>query len=183
MRHGLAVALSVLGAGVLLSGCTGNRDLEEQLVAYKNESKLQLALLEKQSAFLTEKGTTVGDKMDALTEDTETLSAEFSIYLNRPDEIKREVYAYVTEESTAVAQDQALFSQQMDESIDRFRRSRNETLDARLGAMQATLDYHAEFMRFVFTYQDSVNAVFAARFDSRPWYQSVIGKWETQNTP
>jgi len=179
----LAAGALLLAAGALVGGCSGNRDLQEALIAYKNESKLQVALLQEQSRFLTEKGNTVGEKMEALTEDTETLAAEFSVYANRPGEIKREVYEYVSSESTAVADDQALFVEQTDQSLDRFGQDRNENLDSQIGAMQATLDYNADFVRFVFTAQDSINAVFAARFDSRPWYESVIGKWETQNTP
>jgi hypothetical protein len=178
-----ALGATLLAVAVLATGCTGNRDLEEVLVDYKNETKLQLALLEAQSEFLTDKGNSVSDKMEALTEDTETLDAEFSIYANRPAAIKREVYEYVSEESTQVAADQAQFVAHVEDSMRRFGDTRNESLRGQLAAMQANLDYHAEFMEFVFTYQDSVNAVFAARFDSRPWYESLIGKWQTQNTP
>jgi len=177
------VGAALLAATILATGCTGNRDLEEVLVDYKNETKLQLALLEAQSEFLTDKGNTVSDKMEALAEDTETLDAEFSIFANRPDEIKREVYQYVSEESTKVADDQMQFVNQVDDSVRMFRETRNESLGAQLASMQASLDYHAEFIRFVFVYQDSVNELFAARFDSRPWYESLIGKWQSQNTP
>jgi len=178
-----ALGAALLTAAVLATGCTGNRELEEVLVDYKNETKLQLALLQAQSEFLTDKGNSVSDKMEALTEDTETLDAEFSIYANRPAAIKLEVYEYVSEESTLVAADQTQFATHVEDSVHQFEETRNQSLGAQLAAMQTNLDYHAEFMEFVFTYQDSVNAVFAARFDSRPWYESLIGKWQTQNTP
>jgi hypothetical protein len=178
-----ATGAVLLAAAVLTSGCTGNRELEETLIDYKNETKLQLALLQAQSEFLTDKGNSVSGKMEALTEDTETLDAEFSIYANRPAAIKREVYQYVSAESTQVNEDQTRFVDHVEDSLLQFKQNRNENLGAQLATMQATLEYHAEFMEFVFTYQDSMNALFAARFDSRPWYESLIGKWQTQNTP
>ena len=44
--------------------------------------------------------------------------------------------------------------------------------------LEETLLEHASFVRFVTGEQDSINYIFAARFDSRPWYQSILGKWE-----
>ena len=35
-----------------------------------------------------------------------------------------------------------------------------------------------EFVRFVMTYQDTVNIAFASRFDQKPWYTSILGRWE-----
>jgi hypothetical protein len=44
--------------------------------------------------------------------------------------------------------------------------------------MERTLEAKDEFFRFVFSEQDSINMEFAARFESRPWYESVLGRWE-----
>jgi hypothetical protein len=49
---------------------------------------------------------------------------------------------------------------------------------ARLEEFKKKVDEHEEFVNFVTAQQDSINRVFATRLDSRPWYESILGKWE-----
>jgi hypothetical protein len=51
-------------------------------------------------------------------------------------------------------------------------------LQTKVDTMEQDLAQHVAFVNFVATEQDSINRVFATRFDSRPWYQSYMGKWE-----
>lgn len=161
-----------------LAGCTGNRDLQQLLLDIRNENRMQLSLLDKQAEFLNQKTNLIERKIGGIAEDTEWLNEEFLIYTARPEEIREEVLTRVDEQLGQLRQDQADFQADLSAEFSRYEMDYETKLTSALDAMQATLDYKASFLRFVFTEQDSLNREFASRFDAKPWYHSVLSTWE-----
>ena len=161
-----------------LTGCQANRELLEGLVELKNDSSLQLMLLDRHNQFLISKVEKVTRNLEALEAINARLSREFAVYTSRPDAIKRDILGDVSFRASEAAEKQRLFTEEFSDRLNKKETALNQILTQNIQSIQKTLDYEDEFFRFVFTMQDSINREFATRFDSRPWYQSLLGKWE-----
>ena len=188
MRLRLLSITAFLGVAILFAGCGADREMQADLVNLKSSTKKQLDLLKQQNQFLNRKLNTVNEKVDELTSLTTNLRAELSTYANRPEEVKLEIINEVNTRFAAIAKNQDEFKEQVQTAFQDQSKKINDDLAAELEAMNKTLNKHTAFVQFVAAEQDSINRVFANRFDSRPWYQSIIGKWEDReraaaNTP
>ncbi len=178
MRLRSFVMLAVLGVSVALTGCQANREMQAELVNLKSSTKKQLDLLKQQNEFLNRKLNTLINKVDDLSASNDKLSTELSTYANRPEEVKLEIISEVNTRFAAIAEKQNQFQSQMQDQFKQETDKLQDQMDTQLAEMQKTLNKHTAFVKFVAAEQDSINRVFANRFDSRPWYQSIIGKWE-----
>lgn len=173
-----AVSLVAVLAG--LTGCAQDRQLQQDLLDYKNETTLTLMLLEDQNDFLMDKLDTVSEAVDAVDESDSRLQRNFSAYSRRPDEIKQEILDEVDTRAGVVEEQQERFAAESARKLDELDQSLDTHLSDAVAVMQASLDHEDSFFRFVFGLQDSVNLEFAQRFDRKPWYESVIGRWEAE---
>lgn len=178
MNRRLVSLALVLGVGISLSGCQGNRQMQQDLVNLQNTTKKQLDLLKQQNEFLNRKMNTVNTNVAELTEATETLRAELATYANRPEEVKLEIISEVNTRFEAIAAQNKEFQAEVLTNFDTQRKDIDQRLQVQIDDMTKTLNKHTAFVKFVASEQDSINRVFANRFDSRPWYQSIIGKWD-----
>ena len=174
----------LLGTTVVLglTGCQANRELQEGLVELKNITRLQLMLLDRHNEFLTQKLEKVALNLEALEATNAKLTREFAVYTARPDAIKREILEEVDFRAAEAAENQRFFTQAFAERLNNKEAALGQILTQSIQSMQNKLDYEDEFFRFVFSQQDSVNGEFANRFDSRPWYESLLGKWKTEQS-
>jgi hypothetical protein len=168
------------GALLLLavSGCGVNRELQEQFVDLKNEFNLQLALLNRHGEFLEKKVAAIETKLAEAERVDRELSGGLAAYIARPDEVKREVLADATAEARRAEERQAAYLAAFQQRLGARRADIHRRAHEAISQTHRTLDDRERLFRFVFTAQDSVNRVFASRFDQRPWYQSVLGRWE-----
>ena len=165
-----------LALAVLVSGCGVNRELQEQYIDLKNDTRYQITLVEKQGSFLEEKINQVGEKVDRLEASEGDFAKDISSFVARPGQVKREVLDEVDQRSAGLAVRQSDLFRDFQRRLSDYDASINQSLDAQTVVMRGTLADEDEFFRFVFAEQDSVNQVFAARFDSKPWYTSILAR-------
>lgn len=163
-----------------VAGCQGDRELQQELLNIKNETTLQLELLNRHGAFLTEKTDMVEQQVDALSDADRHLSREVAIYTARPDQIRREILNEVDTRGELAAERQEQFKDEIADRLDDRGRVLSEKTQNTIEQYQDALDRERAFVEFVFTQQDSMNRVFANRFADRPWYESILGTWEAQ---
>lgn len=178
MYRRLTTAVALLGMTLVLGGCQANREMKAEIVNIKNTSKKQFNLLKQQNEFMNRKVNTLNEKIDELTKMNSKLSEELATYASRPDEVKIEIVEEVNTRFQAIASKQEEFRTQLLADIEADRSATAEKIDTEFTEMREVLNHHTSFVQFVATEQDSINRVFANRMESRPWYQSIIGKWE-----
>ncbi len=178
MNRRLVSLAVVLGVGMTLAGCQGNRQMQQDLVNLQSTTKKQLDLLKQQNEFLNRKMNTVNTNVATLTEKTDQLSAELATYANRPEEVKLEIISEVNTRFESIAANNKEFQAEVLANFKAQEEQIDQKLLVQLEDMNKTLNKHTAFVKFVASEQDSINRVFANRFDSRPWYQSIIGKWD-----
>ncbi len=171
----LALAAILL---VGLTGCQQIRTNQAEIIDLSNKVNTDLELLKKQNTFLNRKVNKLQDSVDEAVEVSTALREELSTYANRPDEVKLEIIDEVNSRFQAIARSNEDFKAEVTEMFSTQAQAVNNRLDTTLADMEKTLNNHSAFVQFVAAEQDSINRVFANRFDSRPWYQSIIGKWE-----
>jgi hypothetical protein len=171
--------LAVLVAAAPLAGCEANRELLQQFVDMKNEFNLQLALLQRQGEYLEQKVGQIDAKVTAAEEKNDKLSRNLAAYVARPLAVKKEILDEVDSRAEAVGAAQDAYHASVESRLDQADARLNSQFDREADRTRNTLADEERFFRFVFTEQDSINRVFAARFDSRPWYESVLGRWES----
>jgi chromosome segregation ATPase len=177
MRHKIPALLVGLVLISALGGC-GGRDFETELINFRDRSRAQLDVMKKQNELLNRKLNDMNARLDKLQESNDRLSAELTSYVTRPEEVKLEIITEVNTRFSAAAKNQEDFFTQVNTAFDDRTTATQDTLNTKMAAMEADLLDHSAFVKFVATAQDSINRVFASRFDSRPWYQSFMGKWE-----
>ncbi len=178
MRLRLVAFAAVMTVGMALTGCQANRQMQADLINLQNSTKKQLDLLKQQNEFLNRKLNTVNSKVDDLDKSNTKLSTDLSTFANRPEEVKLEIINEVNTRFQSIAKEQDDFKKDVADQLKAESDKMNSKLDTRLAEMDKVLNKHTAFVQFVASEQDSINRVFANRFDSRPWYQSIIGKWE-----
>lgn len=171
----LALAAFLL---VGLTGCQQIRTNQAEIIELSNKVNHDLDLLKKQNTFLNRKVNKLQDSVEEASTVSKALREELSTYANRPDEVKLEIIEEVNSRFQAIGQSNEAFKAEVTEMFTTQAQNVNNRLDTTLAQMEKTLNNHTAFVQFVAAEQDSINRVFANRFDSRPWYQSIIGKWE-----
>lgn len=178
MLRRLVPSLACLGLLAPLVGCTGTGALKEEFIAAQQENASQLGLLKKQNELLNRKLNDANEELNELLESSERISADFAEYINRPEEVKLEIIQEVNLRFSGITKNQETHETRVAAMIDTMFVHLADSTDTRIVETNKMLAQHATFVDFVATQQDSINRVFAMRFDSRPWYQSIIGKWE-----
>jgi polyhydroxyalkanoate synthesis regulator phasin len=166
-----------------LAGCQGaDRDLQQELLNLKNETTLQLELLSRHSEFLTEKTDMVEKRLDTLSDADRKLSHDVAVYTARPDQIRKEILDEVDSRGEMAAERQQRFGDDLTGRLDARGTELSNKASTTIAEFQSVLDHEHDFFKFVFTAQDSLNQVFANRFADRPWYESVLGRWEARQS-
>ena len=186
-RHVLTslVAMTMLGA---LAGCSGNQEVRAEMINIRDRSNAQMDLLKKSNELMNRKLNRMSERVSDLQDSNDRLSTELAEYATRPEEIKLEIITEVNTRFAAMAKGHDDFVDNLNSRFDTKTAEIEGELNSSLEDLAVTLTKHAAFVRFVSSEQDSINRVFATRFDNRPWYQSVLGKWEDmdrnrQDTP
>ena len=175
-RHVSTVLLGGLLLG--LTGCQQVRQNQADIVALTNTVNRDLELLKRQNTFMNRKLNKLQESVEEATEVSKDLREELSTYANRPDEVRLEIINDVNTRFAQISKSNEEFKAAVNEQFADHTAATKERLDTSLAEMEKILNNHSAFVQFVATEQDSINRVFANRFDSRPWYQSIIGKWE-----
>jgi hypothetical protein len=165
---------------LVVAGCQGNREMQQEVLNLRNTSRKQLDLLKRQNEFLNRKVDKLSEQVDALSVSTERVSADLAAYAARPEEIKVEIVGEVNTIREGMANAQVEFQTEVNRKLEERAKEVDSRIDTKFTEFANVLQKHTSFVQFVATEQDSINRVFAERFDSRPWYQSIIGKWEDQ---
>ena len=177
MNRRLLVIVAFAGL-TALTGCQQTREMEAELINLKQKTNKQFTLLKQQNEFMNRKVNTLNEKVEDLTKMNGTLSEELATYANRPDEVKMEIIAEVNTRFASIAKAQEDFKNNLTKDVTEHNTKIEEKLETEFTDVRKVLENHTSFVQFVAAEQDSINRVFANRFDSRPWYQSIIGKWD-----
>jgi hypothetical protein len=176
LRSGIA-----LGLLLVLCGCSQNKRLEADVSSFKAEIDPDMQLMLRYSKFLKKKVGTVTAKIDKLESESGASGQELGRLTAEPAAAKRDILAAVDVRADSLA----MFQKTSLEEFGRFLEGRDAavraTLQAEQDTLKSTLGSADVFVRFVFTYQDSVNREFAQRFDQKPWYTSILGRWGEHN--
>ncbi|HET9233923.1 MAG TPA: hypothetical protein VFP10_07280 [Candidatus Eisenbacteria bacterium] len=173
-----AACLLILAA---LAGCGNDvKKLETQVVNFKTELDPEMQLLTRHSKFLKKKAETIAAKVDKLEADQAQLTAQLYALTSAPAAVKHDILAVVESQSDSLAMFQSAALQEFGRFLDQRDAAVQQTLAAQAESLNAELAKADEFVRFVFSYQDTVNNNFASRFDQKPWYTSILGRWEAQ---
>lgn len=176
-RHWLTL---LIGTSCLLAmtGCDRNAGIRDELFRIRDRNKAQMDVLKKSNELINRQLNDLKQRVDELQDSNDRLAGELTDYATRPEEVKLEIITEVNTRFAAIANSQQTFMEEVNQNFTAKEAEIREGLAADIEEMENTLLEHAAFVRFVSTEQDSINRVFAARFDSRPWYQSIIGRWE-----
>lgn len=180
MPRRLLVLLPVLALAT--AGCQGDRELQQEMLNYKNDTRYQLEVLNRHDQFLKEKMAGTQDMLAKAEASDRELSRDFRSYSSRPDEIKKEIVEDAAQRADRFAAQEADFLREIDGKLDSADARLQENLDRAGNEIADRLNSEGEFFDYVMSAQDSVNQVFARRFDSRPWYESVLGKWSEKKS-
>lgn len=178
MMRRLIVGTAALTLVFGLSGCQKQREMEVQLQNLEASVPKQFGLLKQQNEFVNRKLNKLNDKIEELTERNIELSDELATYANRPDEVKVEIINEVNTRFGAIAKAQTDFQANITQEIEENNKAIEEQLTTKFAEMDKLLTHHTTFVNFVAAEQDSLNREIATRIDDRPWYQSIIGKWD-----
>jgi chromosome segregation ATPase len=148
------------------------------MINVRDRARAEMDVLKKQNELLNRKLNDMNQRVTELQESNDRLSAELANYATRPEEVKLEIIGEVNTRFAAMAKGHDDFVSQINQEFADRTTGIETDLDDQLAEMEKTLSQHSAFVQFVAAEQDSINRVFATRFDSRPWYQSVLGKWD-----
>jgi predicted nuclease with TOPRIM domain len=162
----------------ILGGCQGNRELRAEMINVRDRAAAQMDRMKKENELLNRKLNDMNETVGKLQDSNDRLSTELTNYATRPEEVKLEIITEVNTRFSAMAKGQDDFVKDLNDRFDTKTAAIESDLDNQLAAISDTLNDHSMFVHFVASQQDSINRVFASRFDSRPWYQSILGKWE-----
>ena len=174
------ITLIAASLGAALTGCQGNRELTQKVLTMEKQSGAQFQLLKQHNEVLNRKVNRLNETVNDLTKMNSELSEELATYANRPDEVKIEIISEVNTRFGAIASDLESFKTNLTENVDERFSAMDQKMETDFTEMTRVLDHHTAFVEFVSAEQDSINRVMANKIDSRPWYQSIVGKWEDQ---
>ena len=174
----LATFLLVLAA---LAGCSNDAEkIQAQVTTFKSELDPEMQLLTRHSKFLKKKAETIAAKVDKLEADQAQLVSVLYALTSHPEAVKRDMTALLEAQQDTMATFQRATLQEFGRFLDQRDAAVQQKLAAQSDSLNAELAKADEFVRFVFSYQDTVNHNVAARFDQKPWYTSILGRWEAQ---
>jgi hypothetical protein len=178
-----AFAFALLGVMVIaVSGCNDTKKIEAMVASYKAEMDPQMQLMVRHSKFLQKKAETIAAKVEKLEAENAQMSQALAALTYEPQAAKRDILAYVD----ARADTLAMFQKNSLEEFGHFLNQRDvavrQTLQAQDDSLKAALASADEFFRFVMSDQDTVNQAFAQRLDQKPWYNSILGRWEKKKS-
>jgi ABC-type glycerol-3-phosphate transport system substrate-binding protein len=174
-RLSSALMLVVLAA---LSGCNESKKLEGQVTRFKGEMDPQIQLMVRHSKFLKKKAETIAAKVDKIEAEQAQISATLASLTAAPGAAKRDILAFVDSKTDSLARFQKATLLELGTLLDERDAAIQKKLKAQDDSLKAGIAKTDEFVRFVMTNQDTVNQAFASRFDQKPWYTSILGRWE-----
>jgi hypothetical protein len=175
-RRASSVLTLVLVAG--LCGCNDTKKLETQVTSFKAEMDPQIQLMTRHSKFLRKKAETISGKVDKIEAEQAQLNQTLAALRSEPAAAKRDILAFVDAKSESTAEFQKASLQEFGRFLEERDAQVKATLKAQDDSLRAALGKTDEFVQFVTTYQDTVNLAFAQRFDQKPWYTSILNRWE-----
>ena len=161
-----------------LCGCNDTKKLETQVTAFKAEMDPQIQLMTRHSKFLRKKAETISAKVDKIEADQAQINQTLAALSAAPGAAKRDILAFVDAKAETTARFQKSTLQEFGRFLDERDALVTQELKAQDDSLRAALAHTDEFVRFVMTYQDTVNTAFASRFDQKPWYTSILGRWD-----
>lgn len=175
----IAAFLLILAA---LAGC-GNpaEKMQAQVTTFKSELDPEMQLLSRHSKFLKKKAETIAAKVDKLEADQAQIVSQLYALTSQPEAVKRDITALLEAQQDTLVRFQRATLQDFGRFLDQRDAAVQQRLAAQADSLNAELAKADEFVKFVFAYQDSVNHLFAGRFDQKPWYTSILGRWEAQH--
>jgi len=177
MSRPLSLAIGLLSVAALL-GCNESKKLEEQVTGFKSEMDPQIQLMTRHSKFLRKKAETIAAKVDKIEAEQAQMNQALGALTSEPGAAKRDVLGLVDAKADSTARFQKSALQEFSRFLDQRDAAIQATLKAQDDSLRAALGATDEFIRFVMTDQDTVNQAFAQRFDQKPWYTSILGRWE-----
>jgi len=178
-RIASALFLVVL-AGVF--GCNDSKKLASQVTAFKGEMDPQIQLMTRHSKFLRKKAETISAKVDKIEAEQAQINATLGALRAEPGNAKRDILAVVDAKAETTAQFQRAALNEFGKFLDDRDAKVRQTLKAQDDSLRAALAKTDEFIRFVMTNQDTVNQAIAGRFDQKPWYTSILGRWDQKKS-
>lgn len=161
-----------------LNGCDKNAGIRDELFRIRDKNKAEMDILKKRNEMLNRELNDLKEIADKLRDSNDRLALELTNYSTRPDQVKLEIITEVNTRFDALAKSQQAFIDAANQNFADLDTLMKADLQAGLKELDETLVENMAFIRFVTGEQDSINYIFASRFDSRPWYQSILGKWE-----
>ncbi len=161
-----------------LCGCNDAKKLETQVTAFKAEMDPQIQLMVRHSKFLKKKADTIAAKVDKIEAEQAQLNQTLAALTAEPGAAKRDIIAFVDAKADTTARFQRASLAEFGRFLDQRDAEVQAILKAQDDSLRSALNKTDEFVRFVMTYQDTVNTAFASRFDQKPWYTSILGRWE-----
>ena len=175
-RRVSSLLMLVLVAG--LCGCNDTKKLETQVTTFKAEMDPQIQLMVRHSKFLKKKAETIAAKVDKIQAEQAQINATLGALRAAPGAAKQDILAFVDLKVDSTARFQRASLQEFGTFLDQRDALVQQKLKAQDDSLKAALAKTDEFIRFVMTNQDTVNNAFASRFDQKPWYTSILGRWE-----
>jgi chromosome segregation ATPase len=181
MTHIRPAVYAGLGIVFVLSGCQKQSAVDPKQFAveinkYREEQTALIDSTNANDARLNRTLNEINARVDKLQQANDQLTAELAAYKELPD-VRNEIFPEVLSKYQIVGQAQEQWMKSIRDSISTATATQ-DTVTARIAAMQSQLNEHMAFVQFVATEQDSINRVFANKIDTRPWYVSFMGKWE-----
>ena len=181
MTHIRPAVYAGLGIVFVLSGCQKQSAVDPKQFAveinkYREEQTALIDSTNSNDARLNRTLNEINARVDKLQQANDQLTAELVAYKELPD-VRNEIFPEVLSKYQIVGQAQEQWMKSIRDSISTATATQ-DTVTARIAAMQNQLNEHMAFVQFVATEQDSINRVFANKIDTRPWYVSFMGKWE-----
>ena len=163
---------------VALSGCNESKKMEVMVANYKAEMGPQMQLMVRHSKFLQKKAETIAAKVDKLQADNAQIAQTLAALTYEPQAAKRDILALVDAHADTLARSQKNSLEELGQFLNQRDVAVRQSLTTQEDSLKVALAAADEFFRFVMSDQDTVNQAFAQRFDQKPWYTSILGRWE-----
>jgi archaellum component FlaC len=177
MKRLRPVFLAGVSLLLLQSGCS-NKGPDPAFTKLQEQSTEQLVALKKHHEILNKKLNRINERVGKLQKSHEKFSQDLATYVARPDTMTMLIVTEVNKRFSSVLENQVSFVDTVSSAVKKRMSEMEGKATVQLDEFKKQVDEHDQFVHFVTAQQDSINRVFAVRLDSRPWYESILGKWD-----